>query len=849
MLRRIAIPLVLLLFFLSDSRVAQDNTEDPASAHTVIALEDCLVLPSVGRYARSPVHEDSLEALMLSGNFTTPKAGDVVEAPGGDAVAWEAAKADEKGWVSGENFGGANLYWTMRSERDQTALLNARGHAMVYANGIPHYGDPYNFGNVRTPVRLKKGDNAFLFRMGRGRVKASLELLAEDAPKLLFGSDWTLPDLVIGQAPTQQQFGAVDVINTSGGVLEVVPMVVGLAPTKMNERFLGNRQRVPPMSCRKLEFPIPVMGEVPGVEHEYELSMIQPKGASIQKANSLATITFKPQLVTSTEARRVTFHSDIDGSVQYYAVRPAVPLDSEQGRPGIVLSLHGAGVEAIGQARAYSSKTWCHIVCPTNRRQFGFDWEDWGRLDALEVLAHAQATLANDPTKVWLTGHSMGGHGTWTIGAHFPDRFAAIAPSAGWESFFSYVGGAEYPLEYSVSELLTRTANPSRTLLHKHNYKSQGIYILHGDADDNVPVTEARRMRDALEEFHTDLKYFEQPGAGHWWDDGHDAGADCLDWQPIFDMFAQRRLPRMSEVQSVDFTTVCPEHSAQDHWVRIEMQQQQLAPSRVQIKLYPNKGRFEGETQNVTRLTLQLDGVISKRDQVSIQLDGQEIESADWPRNGTLTLRHDDGQWQVEASASLRLKGPHRYGWFKNAINHRFVMVYGTSGSADENAWAFNRARFDAEHWWYRGNGSVELIADTDFKAADYPDRGVVLYGNRDTNLAFGQLIATSPVQVKTRQAVIGDTAVVRDDLALLYTYPRADSDYASVAVIGGTGIRGMRLTDRVSYFTSGASFPDVLLLAPEMLNEGVGGVLLAGYFGEDWELSGGEWVWNKRVK
>ena len=32
----------------------------------------------------------------------------------------------------------------------------------------------------------------------------------------------------------------------------------------------------------------------------------------------------------------------------------------------------------------------------------------------------------------------MGGHGTWHIGATFPDLFAAIGPSAGWLSYWSY---------------------------------------------------------------------------------------------------------------------------------------------------------------------------------------------------------------------------------------------------------------------------------------------------------------------------------------------------------------------------------------------------------------------------
>jgi len=69
----------------------------------------------------------------------------------------------------------------------------------------------------------------------------------------------------------------------------------------------------------------------------------------------------------------------------------------------LVLSLHGAAVQALNQVNSYARKDWCHIVAPTNRRPYGFDWEDWGRLDALEVLEHARKRLGTDPRRTYLT--------------------------------------------------------------------------------------------------------------------------------------------------------------------------------------------------------------------------------------------------------------------------------------------------------------------------------------------------------------------------------------------------------------------------------------------------------------
>ena len=98
----------------------------------------------------------------------------------------------------------------------------------------------------------------------------------------------------------------------------------------------------------------------------------------------------------------------------------------------LFLSVHGASVEAVNQANAYKKKDWGNLIAPTNRRPFGFAWEDWGRLDALEVLADAKSIYKPNSKKIYLTGHSMGGHGTWYLGATYPDKFAAIAPCAGY---------------------------------------------------------------------------------------------------------------------------------------------------------------------------------------------------------------------------------------------------------------------------------------------------------------------------------------------------------------------------------------------------------------------------------
>jgi hypothetical protein len=59
------------------------------------------------------------------------------------------------------------------------------------------------------------------------------------------------------------------------------------------------------------------------------------------------------------------------------------------------------------------------------------------------------------------------------------------------------------------------------------------------------------------------------------------------------------------------------------------------------------------------------------------------------------------------------------------------VYVYATSGTKEEKDWAFEKARYDAETWYFRGNGAVDVVADKDFEPQNFKDLGVILYGNK----------------------------------------------------------------------------------------------------------------------
>lgn len=804
-----------------------------------VAPTDYLVVSGLGGRGRASIPVDPVAAKLAAGSLGNPQPEDPLD-PAAPERKWTTVKTDAKGEIPGRSLRGGYALWRVSSPEPRAMILDAGGHDAVYVNGEPRVGNPYGYNYVRIPVKLAKGENMLLFRSGRGNLRARLTP-APASGLAIEVADATVPDVIVGEPGALD--AAVVVLNASDK--EVRPTLVAkVAGGGTIETPLPG---VPTWGIRKVAFRFdPGAATKPG-ELKVELTLRASAASSAELA--AANLSVRVRMPDQTHKR--TFTSSIDGSVQYYAVNPAPLQDPWRDRsgtapkPALFLSLHGASVEAMGQADAYSSKSWGYIVAPSNRRPYGFDWEDWGRLDAIEVLELAAKRYDIDPMRVYLTGHSMGGHGAWHLGATFPDRFAAVGPSAGWISFWSYAGGARAENPSPIELMLLRSQSPSDTVALASNYAHQGVYILHGGADDNVPVGQAREMNRRLGEFHRDFRYFEQPGAGHWWDVSQEPGADCVDWAPMFDFFARHALPADRSVREIEFKTASPRVSAKSHWVSIEAQERPLEISSIKISADPHARKYRGVTRNVARLAIDL-VAIAPGEPIEFELDGAAISNIPRPARGKLRFERSAGAWTIAGQPDPAQKGPHRYGPFKDVFNNKPIFVYGTHGTDDENRWSLARAKFDAESFWYRGNASIDVTSDAAFNATADPERNVIIYGNADTNSAYKALLSGSDVVVERGVIRVGERTFAGDDRAILFLKPRPGSRSGLVGVVSGAGLHGMRITDRLPYVLSGTGFPDCLVLGADAPSKGVGGILAAGFFGLDWSVKSGEFVWKE---
>jgi len=778
-------------------------------------LSDVIAISGVTRGGRVPFPQDDvLAGLVEKGDQTVFHAGDTITSPNGTVHKWVANKANDKGVLNQPQAGYVQAI--VHSDTERPAVLTVTGDGMLYWNGAARPGDVYGYGYLSLPVLMHPGDNTLLIASGRGGLTARLE--QPRASHQLNLGDPTLPDVLTSDRG--ELWGSVVVLNNAESPATTLTMRANIGDHSLETKL----PEIAPYTLRKVPFRFPVVPGEPGSTQRVHLVLAD--GGEEDEG------TLDVNVVAPLTTHKRTFISHIDGSLQYYAVVPALNPSKSN---ALVLTLHGASVEAIGQARAYKAKDWCTIVAPTNRRPYGFDWEDIGRLDALEVLEIAKKAYPHDPRRVVLTGHSMGGHGTWSIGTLYPNLFAAIAPSAGWVSFQSYAGGFRSANPTPIEKLFLDAAAPSDTLGRVRNTLEYKTYILHGDADDNVPVTEARTMRKALTDIGADFVYHEQPGAGHWW------GNECVDWPPLFDLLKAARLKDEDDPSPIDFTTPNPQVSSTLRWVTI-VRQEHAGLSSVHAEV--EGGLLRIRTENVASLEVRrprgrVAGAIIDRGLVGVKAKG-------WPlRLDHIELRssffdHSPSWRWSPGTGRLVEKNPGRYGGFKQAFQHNMVFVVGTHGDEANKLMGF--ARYLAESLYYRGNGAVDVWTDDDYMARrkhdrSLRDRNVILFGNLDDNTAWRNLMPGCEVRVRGA-AVYAPTFADKVGSSALITFPLPGSNTAMIGAFGVSQPAGVDVLERLPILPSGGAYPDWTVFDPrEEPGHGIKSVVLAGNFGPDWSL------------
>lgn len=225
---------------------------------------------------------------------------------------------------------------------------------------------------------------------------------------------------------------------------------------------------------------------LPNVDPKYLLST--------DEASNILIVGGEPENPWNNKLEDLKFSNSEGNTIVYRLLRPA-KYDPSQQYP-LVLFLHGSGergndnkIQTRIRNGAYefmeTAKNYSYFMlipqCPKQGR-----WTGRTVNDVLEIIELTQKKYSIDHSRIYATGLSMGGYGTWNVVDANPKLFAAAV---------SVCGGANPSIASNISHI--------------------PFQVFHGTNDASVPVTESRSMVQALQAVGANIQYTEYENANH----------------------------------------------------------------------------------------------------------------------------------------------------------------------------------------------------------------------------------------------------------------------------------------------------------------------------------------------
>jgi predicted peptidase len=535
------------------------------------------------------------------------------------------------------------------------------------------------------------------------------------------------------------------------------------------------------------------------------------------------------------------YYSEIDGSLQGYAILVPEKYDSTKASP-LVVNLHGydPGYSAWWENAflpGFNPNAYKHddliFVNPFGRGNTIY--QDIGEHDVLRVIEEMQRLYNIDSDRIYLTGGSMGGGGTWHIGLRYADKFAAIAPIMGPTEYIFWAGPYDEQMSRERRFILDRKS----PLSYAENALHLPVFCNHGVLDEIVPVQQSRRMVRRLNDLGYDIKYIEHPEAEH-------GGFDPLMEDRIFSWFENyERDPSPSRV-------VMKAGSLKDgdsYWVHITRFIDQLQFATIDARVR-SRIAIQILTRNIAEFRITCDpALIDAKAQVRVSIDNSAPLVVTVPGSGEIGFRAgviEDGivrQWSVAPAAGhqTRSKNAAICGPISDAFNSAFMLVYGSIGDDNESAINEAEAHRFARQWYSWQHVFPRMKRDVDITEEDKRMFNLILFGGPSSNSMTAEYQEFIPFRFENGKIIAGNRIYSGNDigLAMVALNPEYGNRYIVIyAGVTWPGTHGIikRIGSEFDYVIFDDKTMGINALQGNLTIDGT--PLLCGFFNQDWKLS-----------
>ncbi len=401
-----------------------------------------------------------------------------------------------------------------------------------------------------------------------------------------------------------------------------------------------------------------------------------------------------------------------------------------------------------------------------------------GEVDTLEVLEHAIQEYGIDPKRIAIRGFSMGGAAAWHLAVHYPDRWFAANPGAGFSEtplFLKVFQSEELKPTWYEQKLWQMYDCP----VWARNLRMLPTIAYSGEIDKQKQAADvmAEACWNLPENERFELTHIIAPKTAHKID-------------PAARVEIEKRLATVDAMRSpepmkhVSFTTTTLKYN-KAHWVTINAIKEHWSPATVNAFKAENGKAIQLLVENITDLSLNFDA-----DQVPLNVSSIDVLLMDSKQNSFVKItRRSDLSWgarfrltgdkweQVSPieSPSMNLTKKHGLqGPIDDAFMGPFLFVKPTAVGRHPKVdqWVnaeFNRA---VREWHRQMRGDAIVKSSEELKAEDLENYNLILWGDPQSNPTLAKIADKLPIQWSREHVVVGARKFDAANHAPVLIYP-----------------------------------------------------------------------------
>lgn len=529
--------------------------------------------------------------------------------------------------------------------------------------------------------------------------------------------------------------------------------------------------------------------------------------------------------------------SKIDGSVQPYGLVIPANYTPGSGKWRVDVWFHGRG-EKLSEVNFLNDRSRnkgqftpadTMVLHPYGRYCNAAKFA--GEIDALEALESVKQRYRVDDERISVRGFSMGGASAWQFAVHYPSRWAAANPGAGFSETPDF-------LKVFQKESLQPTWW-ERKLWHMYDCTDWAVNLYHcptvaysGEEDSQKQAADV--MEVALEKEGLDLVHIIGPKTKHAYEPKARDEVDRRMAQIV--SLGRQRTPR-----NINFVTYTLRYN-ECAWIKVDGLTEHWEQGRIQARI-GGHNNIVLTTKGLSAFTVNFgpgEAPFDVGGPIKLEIDGQSVAGPQLrsDRSWQFSVHQADGTWQAGPATEKLRKQHGLQGPIDDAFLDGFVFVTPTGkGNSDKvNAWVHSELDRAIEHWRRHFRGQPRVKKDTEITDADIADFNLVLWGDASSNQVLGRLANQLPLRVDGKDLVFGKRTVSAENHAPILIYPNPLNPQKYVVVNSSFTFRDYAYLNNARQVSM---LPDWAIIDVTTPPNAVwpGKVVQAGFFDEAWQL------------